>query len=100
MATDTNAQKIAADYDAVTAQIAALRDDLAQMAKNMTTTTTQRGQAIARDVTDGVNEAISYVGRKGRETDQSIEAAVAANPYIALAMAAGMGLLVGALSRR
>ncbi len=100
MATETNAQKIAADYDAVTEQIAALRDDLAKMAKSMSATTTQRGQAIARDVTDGVNEAITYVSRKGRETDQSIEAAVSANPYIALAMAAGMGLLVGALSRR
>lgn len=100
MATDTNAQKIAADYDAVTAQIAALRDDLAQMAKSMTATTAQRGQAIARDVTDGVNEAITYVTRKGHETDKSIEAAVSANPYIALAMAAGVGLLVGALSRR
>ena len=100
MATDTNAQKIAADYDAVTAQISALRDDLAKMAKSMSATTTQRGQAIVRDVTDGVNEAISYVGRKGHETDKSIEAAVSANPYMALAVAAGMGLLVGALSRR
>ena len=100
MATDTNAQKIAADYEAVTAQIAALRDDLSNMAKSMSATTAQRGQAIVRDVTDGVNEAISYVGRKGHVTDKSIEAAVAANPYIALAMAAGMGLLVGALSRR
>ena len=55
---------------------------------------------IVRDVSDGVNEAVNYVGRKGHEADKSIEAAVSANPYIALAMAAGMGLLVGAMSRR
>ncbi len=100
MPTDNTAQKIAADYEAVTAQIAALRDDLAKLAKTMSATTAQRGQAIVRDVSDGVNEAVNYVGRKGHEADKSIEAAVSANPYIALAMAAGMGLLVGAMSRR
>ena len=58
------------------------------------------GQAIVRDVSDGMNEAVNYMGRKGHEADKSIEAAVSANPYMALAMAAGMGLLVGAMSRR
>ena len=64
MATDTNAQKIAADYDAVTAQIAALRDDLAQMARSMSATTTQRGQAVAAEPSaDDAGAVLSVVYR-------------------------------------
>ena len=59
-----------------------------------------RGHAIAQDMTQGMNDAVSYIGRKGHEADQRIEGAVAANPYMALGLAAGLGLILGALTRR
>ncbi len=100
MALENTGAKIAADYDAVTSQIAALRDELAKLAQHVSSVSTQRGQAVARDVTDGVNEAMNYVTRKGHAADVRFEGAVSANPYIALGLAAGMGVLLGALTRR
>jgi ElaB/YqjD/DUF883 family membrane-anchored ribosome-binding protein len=40
------------------------------------------------------------MGRKGHQAELRVEGAVAANPYIALGLAAGMGVLLGALTRR
>lgn len=100
MAQDASTQKLTADYEAVTAQLAALRDDLGKLAQTMTKVTANRGQALARDASDGMNHAMDYVGRKGVEADQRIESAVAANPYMALAIAAGVGVLFGAMTRR
>jgi ElaB/YqjD/DUF883 family membrane-anchored ribosome-binding protein len=51
-------------------------------------------------MSDGMTEAASYLGRKGHAADQRLEGAVAANPYLALGLAAGMGILLGALTRR
>lgn len=100
MAHDTVGQKLAADYDAVAAQIASLKDDLAKMAQTMSDTTTKRGRAAVRDASAGVSDAITYVGRKGRRADLRLEGAVAANPYVALAAAAVIGVLLGTLTRR
>ncbi len=89
-----------ADYDAVVAQIAAMRDDMAKLAEAMSSMAGHRSQAMAKDLSDGMTEAASYLTRKGHDADLRLEGAVAANPYIALGMAAGMGLLLGTLTRR
>ncbi len=99
MAQDASA-KIAADYDAVVAQLAALREDMGKLAGTLAQAGARQGQSLASDVNEGVTEAARYVARKGQETDVRIEAAVAANPYVALMIAAGMGVLIGALTRR
>lgn len=90
----------AADYDVVVAQMTALRAEIAKLAQNVETIATARGQAMAKDMTEGMNEAASYLTRKGHLADARIEGAVSANPYLALGLAAGMGLLLGALTRR
>ena len=100
MANDSTSQKISADYDAVVAQIASLKDDLAKMAQSVTDMTAKRGRAAVREVSAGMSDAMTYVGRKGHQADERIEGAVAANPYIALAVAAGIGVMIGALTRR
>lgn len=101
MAQETSILKTAAaDYDAVIQQMAALREEMAQMAHNLQTGATKRGNAMAKDVSDGMTEAATYLNRKGHEADMRVEHAVAANPYIALGLAAGLGLLVGVLTRR
>ena len=70
------------------------------MAGNVQSIASKYGHAMAKDMSDGMTEATSYLGRKGHEADVRVEAAVAANPYIALGLAAGMGVLLGALTRR
>ena len=92
--------RIAADYDAVVAQLAALRHDMSQLAGTIADAGTRQGKSLMNDVNEGMTEAARYVSKKGHETDVRVEAAVAANPYVALMIAAGMGLLIGALTRR
>lgn len=89
-----------ADYEAVMAQMETLRDDMAKMAHNVQAIASKRGHAMAKDMSEGMSEAAHYLGRKGHEADMRVEGAVAANPYIALGLAAGMGVLLGALTRR
>jgi ElaB/YqjD/DUF883 family membrane-anchored ribosome-binding protein len=89
-----------ADYDAVVGQMAALRDDMERLAHNVRSTASSRSHAMAQDVTDGMNEAVSYLGRKGRDADARVEGAVAANPFVALGLAALVGLVLGAMARR
>ena len=99
MAVDTSA-KMAADYEAVVAQLAALRDDMSKLAGTLTEAGTRQGRSLMNDVNEGMNEAARYVSKKGHDTDARIEAAVASNPYVALMIAAGMGVMIGALTRR
>lgn len=89
-----------ADYDAVVKQMVALRDDMAKLAHSVQTIAGAQGKAIAQDVTQGMSDTASYFNRKGHEADERIEGAVAANPYIALGLAMGLGLLLGAMTRR
>lgn len=89
-----------AEYEAVVAEMAAMRDDVSKLAHHVQSMASARGHAMAKDVSDGMSEAAKYIGQKGHEADQRIEGAVAANPYIALGLAAGMGVLLGAMTRR
>ena len=99
MAQDS-ATKIAADYEAVSAQLAALREDMSKLASTLADLGAQKSKSLMNDVNEGMTEAARYVSKKGHETDVRIEAAVASNPYAALMIAAGMGVLIGALTRR
>lgn len=90
----------AADYDAVMKQMASMRDEMMKLTHNMQSIASARGHAIAQNMTQGMTDAVSYVGRKGHEADLRIESAVAANPYVALGLAAGLGLILGAMTRR
>lgn len=89
-----------ADYDAVVAEMSAMRSDVSKLANHVQTLASARGHAMAKDVTDGMSEAAKYLGQKGLDADQRVEGAVAANPYIALGLAAGIGVLLGAMTRR
>lgn len=101
MAQENSIQKtLSGDLDAVMAQMAALRGDLAHLAQSVQSMASRNGQALTKDIADGMNEAVGYMSQKGHAADARIEGAVAANPYIALGLAAGMGVLLGALTRR
>jgi ElaB/YqjD/DUF883 family membrane-anchored ribosome-binding protein len=89
-----------ADYDAVIKQLAALRTEIEKLAGTVSQMASNRGQALATDVSDGMAEAVHYLGRQAKDSEARFEGAVAAHPYVALGMAAGVGLLLGALTRR
>lgn len=89
-----------ADYEAVVAQLAALRDEISKLAGAISDAADHRGQALAADVSDGMAEAVQYLGRRAKDGEARFEGAVATHPYVALGLAAGVGLLLGALTRR
>ena len=90
----------AVDTDDLAAQIAALREDLAKLAQSIASTTAGRGRKLASDISDGMSEAVHYVERRSTAAEADLERTVAAHPLLAIGLAAGAGLLVGALARR
>ena len=103
MAQEASALKVpsaSAEYDAVVAQLAALREDFTKLANSVSSAAGRRTQTLARDVTDGMTDAAHYVGRKGHDAEARLEHAIAANPFRALGLAIGIGLLLGVLWRR
>lgn len=99
---DGKMQKAAApnDLEELAAQFSALREDLAALTQSVATMAERRGRRMASDISDGVDEAVHYFERKGQSAEAELERSVAAHPYLALGLAAGAGLLIGAMSRR
>ena len=98
--TTLKASDLKPDYDALLAQLEVMRADMTRMATQISGSVATQGAAMAQSVSDGMTDARHYIGRKTHAADARIEHAVAANPYVALAMAAGLGLLLGAMARR
>lgn len=88
------------DYDALLTQIEAMRADMARMATQISESVSSHGAAMAQTVSDGLADAGQYAVRKGHAADARIGHAVSANPYVALGIAAALGLLLGALARK
>ena len=99
MARDPNAPALAADVDTLMSQLTALKDEMARLATQIGTSATQNGKALSDTVSSGLQDAKRYADHKAHDADARIEHAVAANPYVALGLAAGLGLLLGALTR-
>jgi ElaB/YqjD/DUF883 family membrane-anchored ribosome-binding protein len=88
------------DFDGLVAQFAALRDDVVKLTGSVTTLAERRGRKMASDISEGVSEAVHYVERKGGSAEAELEKSVATHPLMALGLAAAMGLLIGAMTRR
>lgn len=78
-----------ASTDELRDQIATLREDFKKMS----------GEAT-QDAKDGLQAAGRQAARTGREAREGVVDAVTSNPLTALALAAGVGYLLGALTRR
>lgn len=100
MARDPNTSDLAADYDSMVVQMTAMREDLAKLATQVGAVAAARGSALAETVNGTLQDARAYAGRKSQDADARIGEAVSSNPYLALGIAAGIGLLLGAVSRR
>jgi ElaB/YqjD/DUF883 family membrane-anchored ribosome-binding protein len=90
----------APDLAALMADLAKLRDEVSRLATEAKARATERGEAVAEDIEAAAAEARDYAERKAKEADKAIHAAVVDNPYLALGIAAGIGLLLGAILRR
>ena len=88
------------DFEGIVAQLSALRDDMTKLTGSVTALAERRGRKMASDISGGFNDALHYVERKGTGAEADLEKAVAMNPLVALGLAAGMGLLIGAMTRR
>jgi ElaB/YqjD/DUF883 family membrane-anchored ribosome-binding protein len=88
------------DVDAISQQLAALRQDMTKLAETVSGIAGRRGSHLAADIAEGFDEARHYAERKGRSAEAQLEASVAAHPFVTISLAAVAGFLVGALSRR
>lgn len=88
------------DFEGLAAQFSALREDMATLTQSVAAMTERRGRRMASDISDGLGEAVHYVERKGQGAEAELERSVAAHPLLALGLAAGAGLLIGAMTRR
>ena len=90
--------KTAADFESLMQQISGLRADLTHLGSQTLSLT--RGKAAADELGAGLTEAAHYIGAKGQDAEHALERAVGANPWLALGLATGVGLLLGALARK
>lgn len=88
------------DFEGLVANLASLRDDMAKLTSSVTAQAELRGRKMANDISDGVSEAVQYVERKSIGAEADLEKSVATHPLMALGLAAGVGLLIGAFTRR
>ena len=90
----------AGDLEAVSQQLAALREDMTRLAETVTGIAGRRGNRMAADIAEGFDEARHYAASKGRAAEGQLEDSVAAHPFVTIGLAAVAGFLVGSLSRR
>ncbi|WP_155947253.1 DUF883 family protein [Pseudorhodobacter ferrugineus] len=98
MSVDTKSN--ANDLDALSKQLAALREDMSRLTHTVTGIAGRRGGNMASDIAEGYDEAKHYVEKTGKSAEHQLEATVATHPLLAIGLAAGAGLLIGAMTRR
>jgi ElaB/YqjD/DUF883 family membrane-anchored ribosome-binding protein len=95
----TQGPAAASDYDAVSQQLVALREDMARLAETVSGIAGRRGNRMAADIAEGFDQARHYATSKGRAAEGQLEDSVAAHPFMTIGLAAVAGFLVGSLSR-
>ena len=84
------------DFDSMSAQFATLREDVTKLTHSAEDGT----RKLAHNISDSVNDAVHFVERKGIDAEAELKKTVASHPMMALGLAAGLGLLIGAMTRR
>jgi ElaB/YqjD/DUF883 family membrane-anchored ribosome-binding protein len=90
----------ATDIEAVSRQLAALRQDMSRLTETVSAIAGRRSSHLAADIAEGFDEAKHYAESKGRSAEAQLEMSVASHPFMTIGLAAGAGFLVGTLSRR
>lgn len=99
---DSKIQKILAptDFEGIAAQFSVMCGDVATLSRSVANMAEHRGYPKTTDISHGTDEAPNEVERKGQGAEAEFERLVAAHPLLALGLAAGAGLLIGAMMRR
>ena len=88
----------------IQADLDALRDDVASLAKRLSVVLADHGTSAWLHAKSGLEDTLTGVQKKARETgedlDETIQSALKKNPYTTLAVAVGLGFLFGATWRR
>lgn len=90
----------ASDFEAVSQQLAALREDLARLTETVSAIAERRGNRMAADIAEGLDEARRYAESRGRSAEAQLHQSVAAHPFMTIGLAALAGFLAGTMSRR
>lgn len=88
------------DPDTVKAQLEAVRDDMARLAGTVAELTADKARAVSGEVSKSVESAATMVRGAGADLSEELRNAVERNPIMAVGVAASVGYLLGALSRR
>ena len=88
------------ELDDVMAQLKILREDVTRLTHSAVGAAEGRGRRMASDISDGVSQAVHYVARKGTDAEADLQQSVATHPLMAHGLAAGIGILIGAMTRR
>lgn len=92
------------DHRGVQADLEALRDDVMQLVEKLGAIASTRGSRAWKRTKAGVGEAVSdaesFARKTGDDLTEVIEDSIHARPYTTLAVAAGIGFLIGASWRR
>ncbi|AZL59545.1 hypothetical protein EI545_12300 [Tabrizicola piscis] len=88
------------DFAGLSAQFDVLRGDVATLTHSVTSMAEKRGRQMVSDISDGIGDAVHSVEQRGKTAEASIETTVASHSYLALFLAVGAGLMIGALSQR
>ena len=84
------------DLEALKQDLGALRDDL----RSFVTHATEAAKGRVAGVRDRVVDAASQVGEQGRAARDQVQTKIEDNPFMAVGIALGAGLLIGALIAR
>lgn len=94
---------VSAELEDLMAQLQVLREEVSRLthsAAGAAGAAEGRGRRMASDISDGVSQAVHYVERKGTDAEADLQKSVVTHPLMALGLAAGIGILIGAMTRR
>jgi ElaB/YqjD/DUF883 family membrane-anchored ribosome-binding protein len=99
-----SAHAVSAGSEDIQADIAALRSDVSDLAKQLGKIMSTNGNSAWRHAKSGVEDTIAGVEKKARdagdEVTEAINNSIQTKPYTTLAIAAGLGFLFGTSWRR
>lgn len=90
----------ASDIEVLSQQLDALREDMFRLTHTVTGIAGRRGSNMATDIAEGFDAAKHYVENSRKSVESQLKETVATHPLLAIGLAAGAGLLIGAMSRR
>lgn len=77
-----------------------MADDVGQHIETLRADLAQRSATAAGNVADGVSTAKRRIGQSGRDARASVTDAVLEHPLAAVGLAAGLGFVLGMVTRR